>query len=109
MATSCSLRSFDGSAVEFRETVCAEEIPPAGDRRSSLLRPDMLSAKRRARSTDVQSPGAMPGAMPTAPERAGDRTILVRSFEILSVFDWMSQTRGFGSRCSINTAFGTAF
>jgi hypothetical protein len=31
MGTSCGLRGFDGSAVEFRETVCAEEIPPAGD------------------------------------------------------------------------------
>ena len=51
----------------------------------------------------------MPGAMPTAPERAADRTILVRSFEILSVFDWMSQTRGFGSRCSISTASRLTF
>jgi hypothetical protein len=47
--------------------------------------------------------------MPTATERAADRTILVRSFEILSVFDRMSHTRGFGSRCSISTTFGLTF
>jgi hypothetical protein len=36
----------------------------------------------------------MPSAMPPPPKSAAGRTILVRSFEILSVFDRMSQTRG---------------